>query len=144
MFVPSFGWMWQPGMWNSFVAVPRYTPTTLTRVTTLTPPATGTMKTVTVGKVSTSSLLSSRMTVNSGSAGMGIARGSVNNLGHVNQEVSKRGSAELRPAPAFSATPAARSASPTFGPARSSSSMPSSMGHSAPASHSSGGGSSHH
>jgi FecR protein len=144
MFVPGFGWMWQPGMWTSFVAVPRYTPTTLTRVTTLTPPATGTMKTVTVGKVGTSTMMSSRMTVNSGSAGMGIARGSVDNLSHLNHQVAKSGSAELRPAAPFSATPAGRSSSPTYGPARTSSSMPSSTGHSAPASHSSGGGSPHH
>ena len=144
MFVPSFGWMWQPGMWNSFVTVPRYTPTTLTHVTALTPPATGTMRTVTVGKVATSSLISSRMTVNSGSAGMGIARGSVNNLGHLNQEVAKRGSAEVRPAPPFSATPAARSSSSTYAPVRTSSSMPSSMGHSSSAGHSSGGGAVHH
>jgi hypothetical protein len=144
MFVPGFGWMWQPGMWTSFVAVPRYTPTTLTRVTTLTPPATGTMKTVTVGKVGTSTMMSSRMTVNSGSAGMGIARGSVGNLSHLNHQVAKSGAAELRPAAPFSATPAGRSSSPTYGPAPTSSSVPSSTGHSAPASHSSGGGPPHH
>lgn len=144
MFVPGFGWMWQPGLWTSFVAVPRYTPTTLTHVTTLTPPATGTMKTLTVGKVATSTSMSSRMTVNSRSAGMGIARGSVNNLAHLNQQVAKSGSAEVHPAPAFAATPAGRSSSPAFAPVRSSSSMPSSVGHSAPASHSSGGGTAHH
>src|ERR1700758_2109281 len=65
MFVPGMGWMWQPGMWTTFVTVPRYTPTTLTHVTALTPPAAGTMKTVAVGKVGTSTLMSSRMTVNS-------------------------------------------------------------------------------
>lgn len=144
MFVPGFGWMWQPGMWNSFVNVPRYTPTTLTHVTALTPPATGTMKTVTVGKVTTSTLMSSRLTVSAGSAGMGIARGSVDNLRHLNQQVVKTGSAAVSPAAPFSATPAGRSSSPAYAPARGSTSMPSSMGHSSSASHSSGGGSAHH
>ncbi len=145
MFVPNFGWMWQPGMWNSFVNVPRFTPTTLTHVTSLTPPATGTMKTITVGRVGTSStMVSSR--VNAGSAGMGISRGSLNNLNHLNHQVVKTGSAEVRPAPQFSATPAGRSSAAATGrpssggyaPARSGGSMPS-AGHSAPASHTSGG-----
>ena len=150
-FVPGFGWMWQPGMWTSFVNVPRYTPTTLTHVTTLTPPTTGTMKTITVGKAGTSSIwMSSRMRVNAGSAGMGIPRGSLNNLNHLNHQVVKTGSAEVRSAPPFAATPAGRSSMPSSGPTRSSGSMPSSMGHSAPsmghstpASHG-GGGAVHH
>jgi Family of unknown function (DUF6600)/FecR protein len=149
MFVPSFGWMWQPGMWNSWVNVPRYTPTTLTRVTPLMPPATGTVRTVTVGRVTTTSpMMPSRL--NAGSAGMGIPRGSVNNLNRLNHQVSKTGSAEVRPAPQFSATspnrpsspggsPSGRSSSQGSAPARSSS-MPSSMGRSAPAGHSAGGG----
>ncbi len=149
MFMPGYGWMWQPGMWNSFVTVPRYTPTTLTHVTTLTPPATGTMKTITVGKAGTSSpIMTSRMTVNAGSAGMGIPRGSLNNLNHLNRQVVKTGSAEVRPAPPFAATPAGRSSMSSNGGGRSGGSMPSSsgrsappsMGHSAPAGHSSGGG----
>jgi hypothetical protein len=152
MFVPNFGWMWQPGMWNSWVNVPRYTPTTLTRVTSLTPPAAGTVRTVTVGRVgpTTSPMMASRMTLNRGSAGMGIQRGSVNNLGHLNHQVAKTGSAEVRPAPQFSATSPNRpsspvssypggSSSPAYAPARSNS-MPSSMGRSAPAGHSAGGG----
>jgi len=146
-FIPGFGWMWQPGMWNSWVTVPRYTPTTLTRVTSLTPPATGTVKTVTVGRVgpTSSPMMASRMTLNQGSAGLGIPRGSVNNLGHLNSQVTKTGSAEVRPAPQFAATSPNRSSSPGYAPSRSSS-MPSSssMGHSAPAGHSSGGGTAHH
>ena len=149
MFVSNYGWMWQPGMWNSWVNVPRYTPTTLTRVTALTPPATGTVKTVTVGRVApTSPMMASRL--NAGSAGMGIPRGSVNNLNHLNRQVVKTGSAEVRPAPQFSASSPNRSSSPGgSSPSRSSSpgsaparpsSMPSSMGHSAPAGHSAGGG----
>ncbi len=146
MFVPGFGWMWQPGMWNTWVNVPRYTPTTLTRVTQLTPPATGTLKTVTVGKVGTSSpMMASRFTLNAGSAGMGIPRGSVNNLSHLNHQVAKAGFAEVHPAPQFAATAPARSSS-SAGYGASHSSMPasSSMGHSSSAGHSSPGGTSHH
>src|SRR3954468_14479628 len=112
MFVPGMGWMWQAGMWNTWVTVPRHTPTTLTRVTALTPPATGTVKTVTVGTTggARSPVMASRMKLNAGSAGMGIPRGSVNNLNHLNRQVVKTGSAELRPAPQFAATAPARSA----------------------------------
>ena len=144
-FVPAFGWMWQPGMWNSFVTVPRYTPTTATHVTALVPPTAGTVKTVMVGRGATvSPVMSSRVTLNAGSAGMGIARGSINDLSHLNHQVVKSGFAEVRPAAQFAATPAARSSSMGYGPSRSSSSasMPSSMGHSGPSAsgHSSGGG----
>jgi len=144
MFVPGFGWGWQPGMWNTWVTVPRYTPTTLTRVTSLTPPAAGTVKTVTVGKVgTTSSMMTSRLTLNAGSAGMGIPRGSVSNLSHLNHQVAKTGFAEVRPAPQFAASSPNRSSSAGYAPAHSSS-MPSSMGHSASVGHASGGGTAHH
>ena len=154
MFVSNYGWMWQPGMWNSWVNVPRYTPTTLTRVTALTPPATGTVKTVTVGRVApTSPMMANRL--NAGSAGMGIPRGSFNNLNHLNHQVAKTGSAEVRPAPQFSASSPnrpssppggsapSRSSSPGYAPARGSS-MPSSAGHGAPAGHTAGGGGAPH
>jgi hypothetical protein len=110
------------------------------------------VRTVTVGRVgpTTSPMMASRMTLNRGSAGMGIQRGSVNNLGHLNHQVAKTGSAQVRPAPQFSATSPNRpsspvssypggSSSPGYAPARSNS-MPSSMGRSAPAGHSAGGG----
>jgi len=157
MFVPGFGWMWQPGMWNGWVAVPRYTATTLTRVTPLTPPATGTVKTVTVGARggARSPVMASRMTVSAGSAGLGIPRGSVSNLNHLNRQVVKTGSAELRPAPQFAATAPARAAAasnPSYptgsSPSRSSSqgyspsrsSMPSAPARAPSGGHSSGGG----
>jgi len=166
LFVPGFGWMWQPGMWTTWVNVPRYTPTTLVRVNTLTPPAAGTVRTVAIGRGGTVTPVigTSQMTVNRGSAGMGIARGSLNNMNHLNREVVKTGSAAVRPAPQFSATPAGRAASspsfgsaPSAGPGSSSGrtsapshgSMPSpsapSMGHGAPApsGHAPSGGSPH-
>jgi hypothetical protein len=149
MFIPGPGWMWQPGLWNSFVTVPRVTPTTATHVTALVPPAAGTVRTVTVGRGGTispaSTVMSSRVTLNAGTAGMGIARGSMNDLNHLNHQVAKSGSAEVRPSPQFAATSPARSSSVGYAPERGS--MSSGMGRSAPApvSHSSsGGGAVHH
>ncbi|HTT25211.1 MAG TPA: FecR family protein [Candidatus Sulfotelmatobacter sp.] len=144
-FVPGFGWGWQPGMWTSFVAVPRYIPTAATHVTTLIPPGAGTVRTVTVGRVGTvSPVMSPNVRLSAGSAGMGIPRGSVDNLNHLNHQVVKSGYVEVRPAPQFAATPAARSASYSGGayaPARSGAGpAPSSVGHSAPPSHPSSGG----
>jgi hypothetical protein len=110
MFVPSFGWMWQPGAWNTWVGVPRYTATTLTHVTALTPPATGTVKTVVVGRGATAvAMQPSRMTLTAGTAGLGVPRGSLSNLNHLNHEVVKNGSAQVRPAPQFSASAPSRS-----------------------------------
>ena len=145
MFVPGFGWMWQPGGWNSWVAVPRYTATNLVTVHPLVAP-TGTVKTVVVGKGGpTSTLFSSRTVVRSGSAGMGIPRGSFGNLNHLNHQVAKSGFAEVRPAPQFSAS-SGRSSGGYNAPQHSSMSAPSpSAGHSAPSvGHPSGGGTSHH
>jgi uncharacterized protein DUF6600/FecR-like protein len=150
MFVPSFGWMWQPGAWNSWVGVPRYTATTLVHVNPLVPPATGTVRTVVVGRAgATSAMQPGRLTLNAGSAGLGVARGSLGNLNHLNHEVAKTGSAQVRPAPQFSATSpnrgwnagSERGANSNSGASRSSMSAPAS--HSAPAGHASAPGGTH-
>jgi hypothetical protein len=105
MFVPGMGWAWQPGAWNTWVSVPRYTATSGTRVTSLRPPAAGTVRTVFVGRGATATAMQpSRITLNSGTAGLGIQRGSINHLNHLNQEVVKHGSAQVRPAPPFAAS----------------------------------------
>jgi FecR protein len=134
-FVPGFGWMWQPGAWNSWVGVPRYTATSAVHVTPLVAPAAGTIKTIVVGRGGPVSPLSpSRLVVNSGSAGMGIARGSIQNLSHLNHQVAKAGFAEVRPAPQFAASSPSRASG--FGGTHSSTAS-SSAGHSAPMSHAS-------
>lgn len=104
MFVPGFGWMWQPGAWNSWVGVPRYTATNGVRVTPLVPPSAGTLKTTYVGRAAaTTTMQPTRVTLNRGSAGLGIPRGSISHLNNLNREVVKHGAAEVRPAPSFSA-----------------------------------------
>ena len=111
MFVPGMGWMWQPGGWNTWVAVPRYMGATPVHFRPPVAPVAGTVRTVVVGKGGPVSTLQSRVVLNSGSAGMGIARGSLNNLGHLNHQVASKGSVEVRTAPPFSTT----SRNPGFG-----------------------------
>ena len=100
MFIQGNGWMWQPGGWNGWLAVPHYTPTTLAHVTSLVAPSTGTVKTVVVGKSFMPSIATpERISVRAGSAGLGVPRGFVDNLHHLNGQVSKNGSAEVYSAP---------------------------------------------
>ncbi|HLV86576.1 MAG TPA: FecR family protein [Candidatus Sulfotelmatobacter sp.] len=143
MFVPGFGWMWQPGAWNTWVTVPHYTTSKLAAPHPLVAP-TGTVRTVAVGKGgAASTLLSSRTVVRTGSAGMGISRGSVGNLGHLNHQVAKSGFAEVHPAQQFGAQLGSKSSS--YGNSGHSAAAASSMGHmsssGASAGHSGGGGS---
>jgi hypothetical protein len=136
-FVPGFGWMWQPGGWNNWVTVPHYTNTAAVRFHAPVAPGTGTVKTVVVGRggpVATQP--PTRMTVNAGSGGMGIPRGSLGNLGHLNHQVAKNGFAEVRPTSTFSGS---RTAGTASSGARPHSTMPSAPApvHSAPVSHTS-------
>jgi hypothetical protein len=110
MFLPGMGWMWQPGGWNSFSTVPRYAGTLPANFHPPVAPAAGTVRSVVVGRAGTTSAFSSRVVLNAGSAGMGIPRGSIENLHQLNHQVAKSGFAEVRPAPQFSATPARGSA----------------------------------
>jgi hypothetical protein len=136
MFVPAFGWMWQPGGWNSWLTTPRQTPTTFIHFHPLVAPTTGTVKAIAVGRGgAVSPVVSSRTIVNAGSAGMGIPRGSLGNLSHLNREVAKNGFVAVRPAPQFSGTSQRSSG---FGGSHSSSASAPTF-HSAPASHASGG-----
>ncbi len=141
MFVPGGGWMWQPGGWNNWVTVPRYTGATPVHFHALVPPSTGTVKTVFVGRMTTGSTVTTpRMVVRPGSAGFGIARGSLGNLNHLNHQVVKNGFAEVHPSPQFSSSSPRMSSG--FGERSRGSSMPSapvSTGHVSSAGHASGG-----
>jgi hypothetical protein len=145
MMVPGMGWMWQPGGWNSWVTVPHYAGTMPANFHPPVAPATGTVRTVTVGKGgSVSAMPPSRVLVSAGSAGMGIPRGSLENLNHLNHQVAKSGFVEVRPAPQFS-TSSPRPAPGFSGPQRGTMSAPSaapSAGRSTTAGHTATG--SHH
>jgi len=108
MFIPSMGWMWQPGAWNTWNTVPRYAGTIPVNFHPPVAPAlTGTATAVVVGRTGTVPVAAqSRMVVNAGSAGMGIPRGSLDNLHQLNHQVAKSGFARVQPAPQFSATAA--------------------------------------
>jgi hypothetical protein len=145
MFVPGFGWMWQPGSFSTWNVLPRTAGALPATFRAPVAPA-GIVNTVAVGKGGPvpSPASTFRMVVRNGSAGMGIARGSLGNLKQINRQVAKSGSVELHPTPQFAAT--APHGSQGFGPTASSgghsSASSSSMGHSASASsggHPSGG-----
>ena len=123
MFIPGFGWMWQPGGWGNWGTVPRYTGNPTVHVHPLVAP-TGTLHTVVVGKGGPASTLSSpRRVLNAGSAGMGIPRGSLGNLKHLNSQVAKNGFAAVRPGPQFAGTSGHASGSSGAHSTASSSSM---------------------
>ena len=143
MSVPGMGWMWQPGGWNNWLTIPRYTGTLPINFHPLVAPAAGTVRTVAVGKGgAVSAAPPSHLVVNAGSAGMGIPRGSLGNLSHINHQVAKSGFVEVRSAPQFSTSSGRTSASSSsrgFGDGESRSTAAPSMGHSTSSAHSSSG-----
>jgi uncharacterized protein DUF6600/FecR-like protein len=104
-FVPGFGWGWQPGGGNTWHGGIHYVGAT---AASFHPPATptGSVSTVAVGKGGPVVIAfpTTGLVVRSGSAGMGIPRGSYDNLRQFNSQVAKTGSTQLRPAPQFAAT----------------------------------------
>src|SRR5260370_16639502 len=97
--------MWQPGGWSSWNTVPTYAGNAPLRFHPPVRPG-GTVATVVVGRSgpAVSSLASSSLFVNRGSAGLSIPPGAVSNLSHVNGQVAKSGFVELRPATSLSAS----------------------------------------
>src|SRR5882762_1364018 len=83
-FIPGFGWVWQPGYYNPWYGIPQVVnPPVRTKVPT--PPVRG-HQTVMVGQGLAANPVagaSRRLTINPGSAGFGVPRGSVRHLDHV-------------------------------------------------------------
>ena len=104
MFVPGFGWGWQPGGWSGWRGGIHYVGAAAGFHGPVVPG--GTVTTVVVGKggPAMTNAPAASVAVNRGSAGMGIARGSLGNLHHLNAQVAKTGSVELHAAPQFSAS----------------------------------------
>ncbi len=105
LYAPGLGWGWQPGAFNGWRGGVHYTGAAVAGFRAPVEP-TGTAGTVVVGRGGpvlkespATSLLVSR-----GSAGMGIPRGSVEGLRHLNAQVAKTGFAEIRSAPQFAAS----------------------------------------
>jgi hypothetical protein len=135
-FISGRGWMWQPGGWNTWLTMPHYAGRMPTNFHPLVPPTVGTVKTVAVGRGGTvPTATTPRMVLRAGSAGLGIQRGSLDNLRHMDHQVAKNGFAEVRPAPQFSTSSSRTSpgfSAPRSGPAPMSAplSRGSSAGHS--------------
>ncbi len=104
VYAPGFGWGWQPGGFSTWRGGIHYVGAVAGFHAPVEPK--GTVSTVVVGKGGPvlTSAPPMRVVVNRGSAGLGIARGSVNNLRHLNTQVAKTGSVELHAAPQFSAS----------------------------------------
>jgi hypothetical protein len=83
-FIPGFGWVWQPGYYNPWYGIPQVVnPPVRTKVPT--PPVRG-HQTVMVGRgLAANPAVGAphRLTINPGSAGFGVPRGSVRHLDHV-------------------------------------------------------------
>jgi len=147
-FVPGFGWMWQPGYWNGYVTTPRYSGTLPAGFRPPVAPQ-GTISTVIVGRGELASTTTpGHLVVSRGSAGLGIARGSISNLAHLNGQVSKTGFADAKSAPQFAAN-GSRSMGGNMSAGHAGHSSIGSMGaghtgSSVSAGHASGGGSGHH
>ncbi len=103
-YAPGFGWGWQPGGFNTWHGGLHYVGAASGTLIPLEPR--GTTRTVVVGKGGPVSTQSApvRTVINRGTAGLGIARGSLSNLHQLNTQVAKTGSVALHPAPQFAAS----------------------------------------
>jgi len=103
-FAPGFGWGWQPGGFGSWHGGIHFVGATAG----FRPPTqpTAVVSTVVVGKGGPVITRSPSMhtTVTSGSAGLGLARGSYGNLHQLNSQVAKTGAVQLHAAAPFAAT----------------------------------------
>ena len=89
-FASGFGWFWQPGYWNSSYGIPQVVNAPVTAKVP-TAPARG-RQTVMVGlglAADPAPGASRRITINPGSAGFGVPRGSISHLDHVAKTVEQ-------------------------------------------------------
>jgi FecR protein len=106
MYAPGYGWGWQPGTWNTWHGGFHYVGAMAATFHAPVPP-TGTVRETVVGRGGAEVTSASATTrVSAGSAGLGILRGSYDNLRGINKQVAKAksGMVELRTAPQFAAT----------------------------------------
>src|SRR5580693_5670374 len=126
VYAPGFGWGWQPGGFNSWHGGVHYVGAAAGFQAPVAPK--GTVSTVVVGKggPTVTRTVAASLVVNRGSAGIGIPRGSLDNLHHLNGQVAKTGSVQLHAVPQFSAT-SSRQGGYSYGEGHATSS--SGMGH---------------
>ncbi len=108
--VPGYGWMWAPGGFGGgWYTVPQLT-NPPNRFPAPRPPLQGSATVVVGHPVVTAGGPPRRVLVQNGSAGLGIPRGTVSNLGKVSHEVQRSGFATVRTAP-----PSRSMGSPNYG-----------------------------
>jgi hypothetical protein len=133
VFLPGYGWAWQPGgVWTTWYAQPRVLNPPRNFVPPQAPVRGGTTVVVNRGPELTNHA-GSKLIIRNNSAGLGIPRGEVNNLGRASHEVQVRGTVTesvhpapiaLRPAPS-SGEPRSQTQSATRGGSSSRPSAPS-------------------
>jgi hypothetical protein len=103
VFAPGLGWGWQPGGFNTWHGGVHYIGAAKSFQAPVAPKSG--VNTVAVGRggPTFANSLPANLTVNRGSAGLGISRGSVTDLRHLNSQVAKTGSVRLEAAPQFAA-----------------------------------------
>ena len=102
IYAPGYGWGWQPGSGTTWHGGFHYVGAVAAGFHTPVAPK-GTVNTVAVGKGG-AVVADAPLVLKSGSAGLGIPRGSYGNLRHLNTQVAKAGSVELHATPQFSAS----------------------------------------
>jgi hypothetical protein len=103
VYASGFGWGWQPGGYTGWHGGVVYSGAVAGFVAPVVPK--GTVSTVVVGHGGATAVNAPLHTVvRNGTAGLGIARGSVDNLRPLNRQVARTGFAPLSVAPQFAAT----------------------------------------
>ena len=140
LFLPSHGWAWQPGgSWAGWNTIPRVV--NPPRSFTPPQPPTAPGRTMIVNRGPIMSVSRSRLVIRNDSAGLGIPRGSIRNLGRISQQVKTEGSATatVHTAPVRSLAPMSPTSPRVGGPSGGFSprmSTPAAAPHSVPAPHS--------
>jgi FecR protein len=103
VYAPGLGWGWQPGGFTTWHGGVHYVGAVAGFRAPVAPR--GTVSAVAVGKGGSgfSNTLAGNLVVTRGSAGLGIPRGSLSNLHHLNSQVAKTGMVRVEAAPQFSA-----------------------------------------
>jgi hypothetical protein len=100
MYVQGYGWAWQPtGSWAGWNNTPRVMNPPHRFATPQPPPTPGRTVMVRRGPTTMTERTSGEVVISRGSAGMGIPRGSIRDMGHVSAEVEKHGAVMLRSTP---------------------------------------------
>ena len=114
VFLPGYGWAWQPGgVWTTWYAQPRVLNAPKNFSLPQAPVRGGTTVLVNRGP-EFGSRNGNKLVIRNNSAGLGVPRGEVNNLGRVSQQVQVRGTVTER----VHAAPVARMPSPSWGETR--------------------------